>query len=340
MDWARLEAICGGYSALRVAVFGDFCLDRYLEIDPTLEEVSIETGLAAHQVVRVRSQPGGAGTVLNNVIALGVGRVYAVGFCGEDGEGYELLRALRRAGADTDHFLQTGERCTFTYCKPLIMEEGKPPRELNRLDTKNRTPTPTSVEQRLDEHLRALIDQVDAVLIMEQMEREGYGAVTRPIKHALAQMARASGKTAFLADSRANIGTFADVMIKVNEKELADHFGLKSGKVDNPEAWIARWAHEIGQVVFVTFGADGIMSSTPDGRVERVPGIRLTGPLDIVGAGDSVSANIACALSAGASPGEAAAMGNLAGSIVVQKLGTTGTASVRELKEAFQRHMA
>ena len=52
---------------------GDFCLDRYLEIDPTRKEVSIETGLPVHNVANVRPQPGGAGTILNNLVALGVG---------------------------------------------------------------------------------------------------------------------------------------------------------------------------------------------------------------------------------------------------------------------------
>ena len=78
-----------------MAVVGDFCLDRYLEIDPEKQEISIETGLAVHNVVNVRNQPGGAGTILNNLVALGVGEIYPVGFSGEDGEGYELRRALQ-----------------------------------------------------------------------------------------------------------------------------------------------------------------------------------------------------------------------------------------------------
>src|SRR6201985_169930 len=90
----RFHAITGRYSNLRIGVVGDFCLDRYLEIDPARSEVSIETGLPVPNVVRVRSQPGAAGTILNNLVALGVGQIFPVGFCGEDGEGYELLRAL------------------------------------------------------------------------------------------------------------------------------------------------------------------------------------------------------------------------------------------------------
>ena len=89
---------------------GDFCLDRYLEIDPARAEESIETGLEVHNVVNVRSQPGGCGTILNNLVALGCGSLLPVGFAGEDGEGYELVRALGQAqGIDLEHFFQTPE---------------------------------------------------------------------------------------------------------------------------------------------------------------------------------------------------------------------------------------
>src|SRR5258708_5532916 len=123
----RLREIAARYAQLRIAVIGDFCLDRYLEIDPARAETSIETDLPVYNVVTVRAQPGAAGTILNNLVALGVGEIFPVGFCGEDGEGYELLRALRsRAGVNVDHFLQTPERRTFTYCKPLIVAAGAP----------------------------------------------------------------------------------------------------------------------------------------------------------------------------------------------------------------------
>ena len=58
MNEARFNEITAKYSRLRIAVVGDFCLDRYLEIDPGKSEVSIETGLEVHNVSNVRSQPG------------------------------------------------------------------------------------------------------------------------------------------------------------------------------------------------------------------------------------------------------------------------------------------
>src|SRR5438094_8954273 len=91
---AMLRQILERIPALTVAVLGDLFLDRYLDIDGALTEPSIETGLDAYQVTRVRSSPGAAGTVINNLVALGVKRVCAVSVIGDDGEGYELRQAL------------------------------------------------------------------------------------------------------------------------------------------------------------------------------------------------------------------------------------------------------
>src|SRR3954452_7098228 len=94
-----LARILAAIPRLSVAVLGDLFLDRYLDIDPALTEPSIETGLDAYQVVRVRSIPGAAGTVMNNLVALGVGHVVPLAIIGDDGEGHELRQALERVTA-------------------------------------------------------------------------------------------------------------------------------------------------------------------------------------------------------------------------------------------------
>src|SRR5437660_4637298 len=92
--------------SLTIGVLGDLFLDRYLDIDADLTEPSIETGLDAFQVVRVRSCPGAAGTIINNLVALGVGHVEPICVIGDDGEGYELRQALNRLpGVDSEALL-------------------------------------------------------------------------------------------------------------------------------------------------------------------------------------------------------------------------------------------
>src|SRR5262245_34487510 len=138
-----LHKILSHLPELTIGVVGDLFLDRYLEIDATLTEPSLETGLDAYQVIRVRASPGAAGTVINNLAALGIKEIHVVSMIGDDGEGHELLQALADIEAvNLARVVMANERRTPTYTKPLLVAPGQPPRELNRLDIKNRKKLP------------------------------------------------------------------------------------------------------------------------------------------------------------------------------------------------------
>lgn len=53
-----IEHVLATVPGKTVGLLGDLFLDRYLDIDATLNEPSVETGLIAYQVTRVRSYPG------------------------------------------------------------------------------------------------------------------------------------------------------------------------------------------------------------------------------------------------------------------------------------------
>jgi sugar/nucleoside kinase (ribokinase family) len=71
-----------------------------------------------------------------------------------------------------------------------------------------------------------------------------------------------------------------------------------------------------------------------------VPSYPVSGPIDIVGAGDSTSAAIACAVAAGNTLPEAAAFGNLVASVTIQQIGTTGTATPQQSRQRWQEIQA
>ncbi len=324
MTPARFDEITARYGGLRIAVVGDFCLDRYLEIDPARAEISIETGLPVHNVVNVRAQPGAAGTVLSNLVALGVGTIIPVGFCGEDGEGYELRCALGAlAGVQLDHFLTTPLRRTFTYCKPLVLEPGGEPRELNRLDSKNWTPTPQAVVQHISAALAALRGAVDAVIVMDQVDVAETGVVTSDVLPVLATFPRV------IADSRRGLRDYPPVIFKMNAAELR----ALTGRDTDETTAACELAARNGRAVFVTMAERGIVGAEPGGAIEHVTALPLRGPIDVVGAGDSVTANLSTALAAGATLREAIELAICASSLVIHQLGTTGTASVEQLRK-------
>jgi rfaE bifunctional protein kinase chain/domain len=334
MNARRFKEITSRYASLRIAVVGDFCLDRYLEIDPGKAETSIETGLPVHNVVNVRAQPGAAGTILNNLVALGIGEIFPVGFCGEDGEGFELRRALEaKPGVKLTGFVQSSDRRTFTYCKPLLITPGKSPVELNRLDSKNWTRTPALLQGELVRNLLSLAEAADAVVLMDQVDLPETGVVTRKLLNAVKGLAERMPELPVLADSRRGLRDFPPVIFKMNATELSSLAGIKVGlNLGEIKATARKIAHKNRRAVFVTAAERGIVGASPTDDAQHVAALPLRGPIDIVGAGDSVTANLAAALAAGAELREALELANAAASVVIHQLGTTGTASVSQVR--------
>lgn len=332
MDLARLQELVAKFSSAHIVVMGDYFLDQYLILDGELTETSLETGLDAYQVIETRNLPGAAGTVTNNLRAMGI-QVSALGFIGNDGLGLEMDRALQATGVDTRALLRRNDCVTPTYTKPMLRERDGSAHELNRLDIKNHRPVPSKVEAEIIAGLRTLLPRADAVIVVDQVEEENCGVITARIRAALADLVAEFPSKIFTAESRAHITDFRNVMLKPNARELLTGFGL-ADETRVPE--LAReLAMRAGCPLFLTRGEDGILVVDAD-QSTLVPAIPVTGPIDIVGAGDSTLAGITAALCAGASLHEAAWVGNLAASITIQQLGTTGTASVEQLLDAVR----
>lgn len=312
-----------------IGVLGDLFLDRYLEIDAALNEPSVETGLTAYQVTGVRSYPGAAGTVINNLSALGVGRILPIAYIGDDGEGYELRKALPTIpGVVPEWTITVPGRFTPTYTKPMLNEAGAA-RELNRLDVKNRAPTPRAVEELILRKLEEAWPQMDALIALDQVSEEDCGVVTRRVRERLAELGQREPEKFVLADSRNRIARFQNVCIKPNGEEL---------KQLSPRGETGQFQIRSGRAVFATQGERGIELWEPSTDAEgytltaRLPAYAVTGPIDIVGAGDSCSAGIAAAVVSGASFPRAAAFGNLIASITIKQIGVTGTASPLQVR--------
>jgi rfaE bifunctional protein kinase chain/domain len=334
MDVSRFATLASRYKELTVAVIGDYCLDRYLEIDPERAEISLETGLEVHNVLNVRAQPGAAGTIVNNLAALGVGTILPIGFVGEDGEGLDLYRALEeRPGVQMRHFIKTDLRRTFTYCKPLVVSKDKPPIELNRLDFKNWTPTPAVVQNLLAAQIAHASHRVDAMIVLDQVDLAEMGVVTMGVLEKIRTLHQENPQLLIVCDSRRGLANFPPVTFKMNARELAAMTGTpETSSLDEIRRVAVSLAVKQKQNIFVTLAERGILAAHADGESEHVPALPVRGQIDIVGAGDAVTANLTMALAAGGQGREVLEIANAAASVVVHKLGTTGTASAAEIE--------
>lgn len=333
----RLDEIVAQFSRHRIAVLGDFFLDKYLEVAPELAEPSLETGRVAHQVVAVRRFPGAAGTVVNNLAALGAGELHAIGAVGDDGEGYDLCQGLGRIRCSTNGLLRCPELLTPTYLKPHDQNVAGLAGEHSRYDTKNRVPTPPAIVDRIAQQLERLLPQVDALLIMDQVEIPDCGVVTAILRNRVMELALQYKNVIFWADSRRYIRQYRHTMIKANQFEAVHRLNPALGEqvsLDELFRLIPNLRRENAAPVFVTCGERGILVSDPVPTL--VPGMTVTGPIDPTGAGDSASAGAVMSLCSGATHAEAALIANLVASITIQQLGTTGTASPDQVRAALK----
>jgi bifunctional ADP-heptose synthase (sugar kinase/adenylyltransferase) len=174
--------------------------------------------------------------------------------------------------------------------------------------------------------------EADALVVLDQVDVPGTGVVTARVLQSIGHVARELPDLLLLADSRRGLRGWPPVMFKMNAAELAALAGsapmTDMGLVQRTAMNLAR---QNGRAVIVTMAERGMVGASPDGAVEHVAALPLRGPIDIVGAGDSVTANLAAALAAGATLREALELAITASSIVIHQLGTTGTASVAEM---------
>ena len=329
MDTDRLQDLLNHFPKVTVLIVGDFFLDKYLDIDPRLSEPSLETGLEAYQVTNIRRYPGAAGNVAHNLRALGV-NVIALGVVGEDGEGDDLRRELELIGVEGDGLIRAPGRFTPTYLKPMLHQGNTSARELNRFDTKNRTPLPVEIESEVIACLHGLFRRVPGVVIVDQVSEPNCGVITDQVRLAIRELARANSATIVLADSRERIGGFRDIMLKPNIREAMRATGLTDLAAAGRE--LRRRAQ---RPVIVTHGDRGMYLFELEGE-QHIPAIPVAGPIDVVGAGDSTMAGLIATLCAGGTLAESALVGNLAASITIQQLGVTGTATRAQILARFE----
>jgi rfaE bifunctional protein kinase chain/domain len=314
--------------AVRIGVVGDYCVDAYWAMDPAASERSVETGLATRPVRGQRYELGGAGNIVNNLLALGVGQVTAFGVVGDDPFGREMARMMAGRGADRSGLLIQDEAWnTPVYIKPI-----RDDREEERLDFGGFNVLRDTVATELMTRLRAAVKDLDALIVNQQLRR---GIHTPLVQKALNELFWENAGKVFIVDARDLSASYEGCLHKLNDLEATTLCGGTHRPGDAIVLEEARAA--AGQLqlrwqkpTFVTRGARGCLVADSDGQ-HLVPGLHLTGPIDAVGAGDSMLAGIAAALAAGRSAEEAACFGNFVAGVTVQKLFQTGTASPAEV---------
>jgi D-glycero-beta-D-manno-heptose-7-phosphate kinase len=314
----RLRELVPSLAGRRIVVAGDYVLDRFVYGHP--KRISREAPVLILRFRREERLPGGAGNTAANVRALG-GIPIPVGAVGADEDGRALRASLTERGIAAEGLVEASGYRTPTKTRILGGAPNAIKQQIVRYDVEDVLSPGGAASSTLAEKLRAAARGADGAILSDY----GYGAVS-PASVAALRDALPRG-TRISVDSRHRLAEFRGVDVATpNEEELEECTGPGAalGESDGAlaDAAEALRAKMRCPTLLVTRGSRGMALFADSRRPELIPVHGTNQVADVTGAGDTVLATFALAVSAGATPLEAALLANFAGGVVVMKMGT------------------
>jgi len=320
----RANQIIQSMTARKIVILGDVMLDEFVWGDVT--RISPEAPVPVVDIRRESIHLGGAANVLANTAALGA-RACVIGVVGKDLAGERLRQRLAEASTlQEDGFLVVDEGRPSTVKTRIIAHN----QLVVRADRELRTPVNGSVQERIVSALREALRDADALVVSDYDK----GVVTQKILEEI--LPGAYSRMPVLIDPK--IRNFPNYhpasLITPNHHEALRMTNLEEDSDEGLDQAARMIRARLGcDAVLITRGDRGIMLLEGDGEPVFV-GTTAREVYDVTGAGDTVIATLATALSAGASMLEAATLANHAAGVVVGKVGTA-TISGAELLATF-----
>ncbi len=323
---ARLHGIIESFPSRRIVLYGDLVLDRFVLGTP--KRISREAPVIILRFESQRDIPGGGANALANLAALGAA-VLPVGVVGDDEAGASLLGALARAGVDVSGIVTLSGFRTVTKVRILAGGAASLKHQIARYDVEDHLPAHDGWHEAIAARIAAVAPGAHAAAVSDY----GYGAVFAEGVARLRSSLPAAAPV--VADSRFGLEALGAVDgATPNLEELAATVGAMPRGDDAVAAAADALRARLGaRFVAATRGSEGLTLVEEGKPAVHLPVFGTDQVADVTGAGDTVLATLALALAAGADPGEAAVLANLAGGVVVTKLGTA-TVSRDELHQA------
>ena len=305
------------FQPVRVALVGDFILDRYVYGD--VERINQEAPVPVLQIVRSASSVGGAGNVAAAVPALG-SKVSCLGVIGCDAGGEELRQLLIAAGADTSALLTLKDRPTSIKTRFVGLAQHRHPQQMLRVDHENSQVLDASTQTQLRRAFGNLLAGSD-IVVLEDYNKGVLSDANTPhlIADAIAAGKKVMVDPALVSDYSRYRGC---TVIKPNRYEAALASGIKITDDASLEAAARRIINITAcQAVVISLDKEGMFLCITDGKAARIPHRRPRSVYDVTGAGDETLAVLAVALAQGCDYQQAVELSNVAGGLEVERFG-------------------
>lgn len=308
-------------------IIGDVMVDSYLW--GRVSRISPEAPVPVIARSKDENRMGGAANVARNVKSLGAEPVLCT-VIGDDTNGDLFLEMLKDEGMSDEGILRSGKR--ITTLKTRIISGSQ---HLLRVDHEMEDYLDTQLETMLFEKIKNIVQtgKIDAIIFQDYDK----GVITPGLIEKVIILANEKKIPTLVDPKRRNFGNYAGAtLFKPNFKELAEGLNIHVDKKDFDTVYnAAKLLHEKAgfRLVMITLSELGILISDNSSYIVIPAEVRDIA--DVSGAGDTVAGMAALCLATGLTPKQTAALSNLAGGIVCEKVGVVPIEKELLLKENF-----
>lgn len=303
----------------KILVIGDLMIDHYLW--GSCERISPEAPVQIVDIAKETTVLGGAGNVINNLKALGA-KVSVSSVIGKDENGTELIGMLKKIGVEAGGIIIQNGRKTPKKSRVIAASQ-----QILRYDKESKEEIENASVEKILNSLTNSVSEYDAVILSDY----GKGVLTNELCQGVIKLCNKEGIKVLVDPKGSDYSKYSGAyLLTPNRKEamLATKIEIKD-KVSLKEALLKMKKEADLVISLITLSEDGI--AVFDDEMKIFPTVAKE-VFDVTGAGDTVIASIAFALSVKKSIADAAKFANLAAGVVVGKIGSA-TVTLDEIEE-------
>lgn len=294
-------------------IIGDVMVDAYLW--GKVDRISPEAPVPIVAVHKRESRLGGAANVAINVQAMGALPILC-SVIGDDRQGEELIQLMKELSMDTSGMIQSKQRVTTVKTRVIGNNH-----QLLRVDDEITDDLDAKSQQELLQRIEQLLDQQrPAVVIFEDYDK---GVLSETMISAIIAACTKRNIPTAVDPKKKNFMAYKGVsLFKPNLAELKAGLKIDLDKTNAEKLQQTTEQFRTSQhidTLMVTLSEAGVFISK-DGKSEIIPA-HIRNISDVSGAGDTVISVASLCLALGLKPKTMAALANLAGGLVCEKVG-------------------
>ncbi len=302
-----------------ILVVGDLMIDHYLW--GSTDRISPEAPVQVVNVAKETSVLGGAGNVVNNLHALGAS-VSVASVIGQDEIGKELLMMLKSRGIKTEGLVTQEGRQTSKKSRVIASNQ-----QILRYDKESKEDITSVSVEKIIRAIKKDLFLYDMIILSDY----GKGVLTSALCQEIISLAKTQNKKVLVDPKGTDYSKYKGAhFLTPNKKEACEATGIDI-KDDESLLQAGEWLRKECELELsmITLSEDGI--AIFDDEMHKVPTVARE-VFDVTGAGDTVIASLAFAMSSGLDLVNSAKFANAAAAVVVGKIGSA-TATMDEIEE-------